>query len=94
MDQKVWRHPHMDGRALIAVLVRYDEEPYYFLDATALLKALHRSVGAEEVKVAPPGSHGWSAQNLKKVEQLLRPHTYPPPPPCAAVSACLQRWTI
>ncbi len=77
-NQKVWRHPHTDGRALIAILVRYGNEPYYFPDTTALLKALHRSAGAEEVKVAPPGSNGWNTQDLKKVEQLLQPTPIPP----------------
>ncbi len=24
-DRKVWRHAHMPGRVLVAVLVRYDE---------------------------------------------------------------------
>ncbi len=37
----------------MAILARYDDEPYYFPDATALLKALHRSAGSEKVKVAP-----------------------------------------
>ncbi len=89
--QKAWSHPHTEGRALITVLVRYDEEPYYFPNATAILRALHPLGvrGAEEVKVTPPGSHGQSTQTMKKVEQLLRPDTYPH---CAAVSSCLQRW--
>ena len=36
-DGKVWRRAHLPGRVLVAVLVRYDEEPYYFPDAPALL---------------------------------------------------------
>ncbi len=39
-DRKVWRHSDTPGRVLVAVLVRNDEEPYYFPDAPALLKAL------------------------------------------------------
>ncbi len=88
-NQEVWCHPHTKGRALVAVLVRYDEEPYYFPDAPTLLKALPRRARAEGVTEAQPGTQGWSAQKLKQVEQLLRPHTYPP---CAAVSACLRKW--
>ncbi len=88
-NQEVWCHSHTEGRALIAVLVRYDEEPYYFPDATTLLRALHRSAKAEGVTVAQLGSQGWNTRNLKKVDQLLRLCIYPP---CAAVSACLQRW--
>ncbi len=44
---------------------------------------------AEGLPAAQPGTQGWSAQELKRVEHLLRPHTYPP---CAAVSACLRKW--
>ena len=66
--QEVWRHPHTDGRVFIAVLVRYDEEPYYFPDMTALLKALHRSAGAEKIEISPPGSNSWNAGDLKLVE--------------------------
>ncbi len=58
-----------------------------FPNATALLKALHWSAGAEGIEVTQPGYNGWNTQDLKKVEQLLRPPTYPP---CAAVAACLQ----
>ncbi len=88
-NQEVWHHSHTEGRVLVAVLVRHDKEPYYFPDATILLKALHQNAEAEGITVAQPGSQGWNAQNFKKVEQLLRPHTYPP---CATVSVCLQRW--
>ncbi len=85
-NQEVWQQPHTEGRALVAVLVRYDEEPYYFPDATALLRALHRSAKAEGVTIAQLGSQGWSGRELKRVERLLRPHTY------ATVSACLRKW--
>ncbi len=69
------------------MLVRYDEEPYYFPDA--LLKALQRNVSNENIEISPPGSNGWNAQDLKQVERLLQPPTYPP---CAMVTACLQKW--
>ncbi len=88
--RKVWRHSHMPGRVLVAVLVRNDEEPYYFSDAPALLKALHRSVKAEGVTAAQPGAQGWSERELRQVQHLLRPHTYPP---CGAVTSCLRKWT-
>ena len=88
-NQEVWHRPHTKGRALVAVLVRYDEQLYYFSDAPALLKALHRSARAEGVMAAQPGTQGWSALELKRVEQLLRPHTYPP---CGVVLACLRKW--
>ena len=42
-DKKVWRHSHTKGRVLVAVLLRYDEEPYYFPDAPSLLNALTRA---------------------------------------------------
>ncbi len=32
-NQEVWYRSHTKGRVLVAVLVRYDEEPYYFPDA-------------------------------------------------------------
>ncbi len=76
---------------MVAVLVRYDEEPYYFPDAPTLLRALHRNAKAEGVTTAQPGTQGWSDRDLKQVEQLLRPHTYPP---CATVSACLRKWPL
>ncbi len=88
-DQRVWYYPHTKGRVLVAVLVRYDEEPYYFPDSPALLKALHQSAKVEKLTVAQPGAQGWSAQELRQVKHLLRPHTYTP---CAAVSVCLKKW--
>ncbi len=87
-NQEVWRYPHTEGR-LIVDLVRHDKEPYYFPDAPALLRVLHRNAKAEGVTVAQPGAQGWNARDLEQVEQLLRPHTYPP---CATVSACLRKW--
>ncbi len=89
-DKGVWRRSHTEGRVLVAVLVRHDEEPYYFPDAPALLNALHPSAKAEGVSAAQPGTQGWNARDLKQVEHLLRPLTYPP---CAAVTACLRKWT-
>ncbi len=41
-DGKVWHRAHLPGRVLVAVLVRFDEEPYYFPDAPALRRALHQ----------------------------------------------------
>ena len=89
-DGKVWRHAHTPGRVLVAVLVRHDEEPYYFPDAPALLRTLHQNAKAEGDVAAQPGAQGWSARELKRVEALLRPHTYPP---CGAVTSCLRKWT-
>ena len=89
-DRKVWRHSHTPGRVLVAVLVKNDEELYYFPDSPALLKALHRSAKAEGVTAAQPGAQGWSERELKHVEHLLRSHTYPP---CGAVTSCLRKWT-
>ena len=89
-DRKVWRHSHTPGWVLVAVLVRHDEEPYYFPDAPNLLKALQWSAGAEGVIAAQPGAQGWSDRELKQVEHLLRPHTYPP---CGAMKSCLKKWT-
>ncbi len=59
-DRKVWRHSHTPGWVLVPVLVRNDEEPYYFPDTPALLKALHRSAKAEGVTAAQRGAQGWS----------------------------------
>ncbi len=89
-DGTVWRHAHMPGRVLVAVLVRHDEEPYYFLDPPALLRTLHQNAKAEGDIAAQPGAQGWSARELKQVETLLRPHTYPP---CGAVTLCLRKLT-
>ena len=89
-DGKVWRRAHLPGRVLVAVLVRFDEEPYYFPDAPALLRALHQNAKAEGDIAAQPGPNGWSGRELKQVETLLRPHTYPP---CGAVASCLREWT-
>ncbi len=89
-DKKVWHRSHTEGQVLVAVLVRYDEEPYYFPDAPALLNTLHRSAKAEGVTAAQPGTQGWNAQELKQIEHLLHPHTYPP---CVAVTSCLRKWT-
>ncbi len=70
-DKKVWRHPHTAGWVLVAVLVRNDEEPYYFPDAPALLNALHRSAKAEGDMTAQPGAQAWSDREFKQVEHLL-----------------------
>ncbi len=82
-DGKVWRRAHLPGWVLVAVLVRYDEELYYFPNALALLQTLHQNAKAEGDIAAQPGAQGWSARELKQVEILLRPHTYPP---CGAVT--------
>ncbi len=89
-DENVWRHPHLPGRVLVAVLVSFDEEPYYFPDAPALLRALHQSAKAEGAVAAQPGAQGWTGRELKQEEALLQPHTYPP---CGAVTSCLREWT-
>ncbi len=89
-DGKVWRRALLPGRVLVAVLVRYDEEPYYFPDAPALLRALHQNAKAEGDIAAQPGAQGWSGRELNQVETLLRPHTYPP---CGAATSCLREWT-
>ncbi len=89
-DRKVWRRAHVPGRVLVAVLVRHDEEPYYFPDAPALLRTLHQNTKAEGDVAAHPGAQGWSAREFKWVETLLRPHTYPA---CGAVTSCLKKWT-
>ncbi len=60
-DGKVWRRAHTPGRVLVAVLVRHDEEPYYFPDAPALLRTLHQNAKAEGDVAAQPGAQGWSA---------------------------------
>ena len=70
-DRKVWRRAHTPGRVLVAVLVRHDEEPYYFPDAPALLMTLHQNAKAEGNIAAQPGAQGWSARELKWVEYLL-----------------------
>ncbi len=89
-DGKVWHQAHTPRWVLVAVLVRHDEEPYYFPDAPTLLRTLHQNAKAEGDVTAQPGAQGWSARELKQVETLLRPHTYPP---CGAVTSCLRRWT-
>ncbi len=50
----------------------------------------HQNAKAEGDIVAQPGPNGWSGRELKQVETLLRPHTYPP---CGAVASCLREWT-
>ncbi len=59
-------------------------------DVPALLRALHQNAKAEGVIAAQPGAQGWSGRELKQVEALLQPHTYPP---CGAVTSCLKEWT-
>ncbi len=58
------------------VLVRNDEEPYYFRPCLAECPPL--GAKAKQVMAAQPGAQGWSDRELKQVEHLLRPHTYPP----------------
>ncbi len=48
-DMGIWHLPYMRGRTLKAVLVRYDEEPYYFPNAGALLNALQLNAQDEKV---------------------------------------------
>ncbi len=64
-NRKVWRRAHTPGRVLVAVLVRHDEELYYFPDAPALLRTLHQNAKAEGDVAAHPGAQGWSARELK-----------------------------
>ncbi len=81
-DREVCRHPHMDGRAFITVLVRYDDEPYYFPDAKALLKALHQSAETEKIEISPPGFNSWNARDLDIQWNDCCSRQPTPPPPC------------
>ncbi len=59
------RRAHTPGWVLVAVLVRHDEEPYYFPDAPALLRTLHQNAKAEGDVAAQSGAQGWSDRELK-----------------------------
>ncbi len=83
-DGKVWRLAHMPGWVLGVVLVRHDEEPYYFSDAPALLRTLHQNAKAEGDVAAQPGAQGWSARELKRAGGYAAP-TYISPVWCGNI---------
>ncbi len=62
---------------LIAVVVRFDREPYFFPSARALIQALQRNVCDQEVEITTPTCEGWTTNDQFRVEALLRPETYP-----------------
>ena len=68
---RIWHFAQEGGRALIAILVRYDEEPYYFPNASALLNALPRNAQDQRVIVPQPGPTGWRDADRRQVEMLL-----------------------
>ncbi len=76
--ENVWYHALAGGRVLIAVLVRYTQEPYFFPSDRALLEALQRNACDREVEIAQPTWEGWTTNTQCEVEALLRPETYPP----------------
>ena len=84
-----WYHTLAGGRVLIAVLVHFDQEPYFFPSAKALLQALQRNVCDQEVEITPPTREGWTTNTQYQVEALLRPMTYPP---CETVMNILRWW--
>ncbi len=84
-----WYHELPGGRALIAVLVRHDQEPYFFPSARALLEALQRNACDQRREIAPPTREGWTTNTQDEVGALLRPETYPP---CDTVMNVLRRW--
>ncbi len=57
-DRDIWHLPQGEGHTLIAVLIRYDEEPYYFPDAKAILNALQRNALDMGVKIFPHPTQG------------------------------------
>ncbi len=74
---------------MIAVLVRFAQEPYFFPSARALLEALQRNACDRGTEIAPPTREGWATNTQYEVEALLRPETYPP---CDTVMNILRRW--
>ncbi len=52
--EELWYQELAGGRVLIAVLVRYAQEPYYFPSARALLEALQRNACDRGTEIAPP----------------------------------------
>ncbi len=52
--EDTWYHELPGGRVLIAVLVRFGQEPYFFPSARALLEALQRNACDQGVEIAPP----------------------------------------
>ncbi len=87
--ENTWYHTLAGGRVLIAILVRFEPEPYYFSSARALLQALQQNACDREVQFAPPTREGWTTNTQYQVEVLLRPETYPP---CDAVMNILRHW--
>ncbi len=75
--EDTWYQELPGGRVLIAVLVRHDQEPYFFPSARALLEALQRNACDQGREIAPPTREGWTTNTQYEVEALLRPETYP-----------------
>ncbi len=86
--ENVWYHALAGERVLIAVLVRFGQEPYFFPSARALLEALQRNACDRGVEIAPPTREGWTTNTQYEVEALLMPETYPP---CDTVMNLLRR---
>ncbi len=87
--EDAWYHELPGGRVLVAVLVRFAQEPYFFHSARALLEALQRNACDRGMEIAPPTREGWTTNTRYEVEALLRPETYPP---CDMVMDILRRW--
>ena len=87
--EDTWYHKLPGGRVLIAVLVRYAQEPYFFPSARVLQEALQRNACDRRTEIAPPTLEGWTTDVQYEVEALLRPETYPP---CNTVMNILGRW--
>ncbi len=88
--ENTWYHTLAGGRVLIAVLVRFHREPYFFPSARAFLEALQRNACDREVEITPPMRECWTNNTQHQVEGLLRPATYPR---CDAVMNILRCWT-
>ncbi len=73
--EDVWYHVLAGGRVLIAVLVCFGQEPYFFPSARALLEALQHNACDRGVEIAPPTREGWTTNTQYEVEALLRPET-------------------
>ncbi len=87
--EDTWYHELPGGRVLIAVLVRYTQEPYFFPSARALLEALQHNACDQGTEIAPPTREGWTTNTQYEVEAVFRPEAYPP---CDTVMNILRRW--
>ncbi len=65
--ENTWYHELPGGRILVAVLVRYDPEPYFFPSARALLEALQRNACDQATEIAPPTKEGWTIRDQHAV---------------------------